>query len=75
MISIQTLNKFHNTIENSKNMEFINSIYNQQPPNNCIIPYLFYINRLVQKYNKNVLVNTLGPHLFLEQWTSTINHA
>ncbi len=61
MVSIKTLKKFHNTIENSKDIEFINSICNQQPPNNFIIPYLFYTNKFVQKYKKNVFTNTLGP--------------
>jgi hypothetical protein len=37
------------------------SIYNRQPPNNFIIPYLFYANKLVQKHNENVFTNTLGP--------------
>jgi hypothetical protein len=72
MVFIQTLNKFHNTIKNSKDIEFINSICNQQPPNNFIIPYLFYIKKLVQKFNKNVFTKTLGPTFIFR--TMDINH-
>ena len=60
MVFIKTLNKFRIATENTKDIEFINSICNQQPPNNFIILYLFYTNKLVQKHNENVFINTLG---------------
>jgi hypothetical protein len=52
MVFIQTLKKFCIAIKNKKDIEFINSTCNQQPPNNFIIPYLFYTNKLVQKHNE-----------------------
>jgi hypothetical protein len=58
MAFIQTLNKFCITLINTKDIQFINSIYNQQPFNNVTISYLFYINKLVQKHNENVFINT-----------------
>jgi len=60
MVFIQTLNKFHNATKNTKDIEFINSICNQQPPNDFTIPYFLCINKLVQKHNENVFINTLG---------------
>jgi hypothetical protein len=33
MVFIQALNKFHTTIENTKDVQFINLICNQQQPN------------------------------------------
>ncbi len=47
MVFIQILNKFHITTKNTMDIEFKNSICNWLPPNNFIIPYLFYINKLV----------------------------
>jgi hypothetical protein len=47
MIFIQTLNKFPSTTKNTKDIEFINSICNQQPSNDLTIPYLFYTNKFV----------------------------
>jgi hypothetical protein len=61
MVFIQNLNKFCIAIENTKDIEFINLICNQQPPNNFVIQYLFYTNKLVQKHNENVVINTLSP--------------
>jgi hypothetical protein len=61
MVFIQTLNKFCIATKNRKNIQFINSICNQQPPNNFTNPYLVYRNKLVQKYNEHVFVNTLSP--------------
>ncbi len=52
MVNIQTLNKLRIAIKNTKDIKFINLIYDQQPPNNFIIPYLFYTNKLVQKTMK-----------------------
>jgi hypothetical protein len=75
MVFIQTLNKFCIVIENTKDIQFINSICNQQPPNNFVISYLFYTNKLVQKHNANVLLTHQISRLFSKQWTSTINHA
>ncbi len=75
MVFIQTLNKFRTTTKNTKDIEFINSICNRQPPNDFTIPYLYYRNKLVQKRNENVFINTFGPHLFSKQWTLTMNHA
>jgi hypothetical protein len=72
MVFIQILNKFRIAIENTKNIEFINSICYRQPPNNFIIPYLFYINKRVQKYNENVFTNTLGPTFIFK--AMDINH-
>ncbi len=60
MVFIQILNKFCTTTKNTKDIEFINSICNRQPPNDFIFPYLFYTNKLVQKHNENVFINTLG---------------
>jgi hypothetical protein len=51
MVFIQTLNKFHIATKKHKRY-LINSIYNQQPPNNFVISYLFYTNKLVQKHNE-----------------------
>jgi hypothetical protein len=47
MVFIQNLNKFCVVIENTKDIEVINSICNQQLPNKFIILYLFYTNKLV----------------------------
>ncbi len=66
------MNKFRTTIENTENIQFINLICNQQPPNNNVIPYLFYTNKIVQKHNENVFTNTLGPTFIFE--TMDINH-
>jgi len=60
MVFIQTLNKFHITTKNTKDIQFINSICNWQPPNNFTIPYSFDTNKLVQKNNEHVFTNTLG---------------
>ncbi len=75
MIFIQALNKFCTTTKNTKDIEFINSMCNQQTPNNFIISYLIYTNKLVQKHNENVFTNMLSSRLFSKQWASTINHA
>jgi hypothetical protein len=72
MVFIKTLNKFRIATENTKDIEFINSICNQQPPNNFIILYLFYTNKLVQKHNENVFTNTLGPTFIFK--VMDINH-
>ncbi len=72
MVFIQTLNKFCTATENTKYIEFTNSICNQQPPNNFIIPYLFYTNKFVQKHNENVFINTLGPTFIFK--AMDINH-
>jgi hypothetical protein len=61
MVFIQTLNKFHTATENIKDIEFINSICNQQPSNDFTILYLFYTNKHVQKHNENMFTTTLGP--------------
>jgi len=72
MVFIQILNKFHTLTKNRKDIEFINSICNKQPPNNFTILYLFYTNKLVQKHNENVFTNTLGPTFIFK--TMDINH-
>jgi hypothetical protein len=72
MVFIQTLNKFCIATKNTKDIEFKNSICNQHPPNNFIIPYLFYTNKLVQKHNENVFTNTLGPMFIFK--AMDINH-
>jgi hypothetical protein len=72
MIFIQALNKFYTTTKNTKDIEFINSICNQQPPNNFSISYLFYTNKLVQKRNENVFSNTLSPMFIFK--AMGINH-
>jgi len=54
------LNKFCITTKNTKNIQFVNLICNQQPIDNFTIPYLFYINKLVHRKNENVFVNTLS---------------
>jgi hypothetical protein len=58
---LQTLKKMHISIENIRDIQFINFICNRQLPNNFIIPCLFYTNKLVQKNNEHVFTNTLGP--------------
>jgi hypothetical protein len=72
MVFVQTLNQFHNATENTKYIEFINSLCNRQPPNNFTIPYLFYTNKLVQKHNGHVFTNTLEPMFIFK--TMDINH-
>jgi hypothetical protein len=72
MVFIQTLNKFRITIKNTKDVEFGNLIYNQEPPNNFTIPYLFYPNRILQKHNENVFINTLSPTFIFK--AMDINH-
>ncbi len=72
MVFIQTLNKFHTTTKNTKDIEFINSICNQQQPKFFIVLYLFYANKLVQKHNENVFINTLGCMFILK--AMDINH-
>ncbi len=66
------MNKFCIVIENTKDIEVINSICNRQLPNKFIIPYLFYTNKLVQKHNENVFTNMLGPTFIFE--AMHINH-
>ncbi len=72
MVFIQTLNKFHTITKNTKDIEFINSICNQQPPNDFTIPYLFYKNKTCAKNSENVFTNTLGPTFILK--AMDINH-
>jgi len=72
VVFIQTLNKFHATTKNTRDIQFIYSICNRQPPNNFSIPYIFYTNKLVQKHNKHVFINTLGPTFFFK--AMDINH-
>jgi hypothetical protein len=72
MVFIQTFDKFHTTIKNTNDIQFINSMCNRQPPNNFTIPYLFYTNKLVQKHNENVFINTLGPSFIFK--AMYINH-
>jgi hypothetical protein len=72
MVFIQILNKFRITIENKKDIQFINSTYNRQPPNNFTIPYLFNTNKLVQKHNEHVFTNTLAPTFIFN--AMDINH-
>jgi hypothetical protein len=72
MVFIQTLNKFPIATKNAKDVEFVNSICNQQPTYDFIIPYLFYTNKLVQKHNENVFTNTLGATFIFK--AMHINH-
>jgi hypothetical protein len=72
MVFLQTLNKFCIATKNGKDIEFINSICNQQPPNDFTIPYLFYRNKVVQKHNENVFTNILGPTFIFK--AMDINH-
>jgi hypothetical protein len=72
MVFIQTLNKFCTLIENTMDIQFMNLIYNWQPPKNFTISYLFYINKLVQKHNENVFINILGPTFIFK--AMDINH-
>jgi len=60
MVFIPTLQKNSYYNKKYKGYWVYNSICNQQPPNNFIIPNLFYTNKLVQKHNENVFTNTLG---------------
>ncbi len=50
----------------------INSICSQYPPNNFIIPYLFYKNKLMKKHNETVFINTWGPTFIFK--AMDINH-
>jgi hypothetical protein len=72
MVFIQTLNKFCIGTKNAKDIQFINSNCNQQPPNNFTIMYLFYTNKLMQKHNENVFTNRLGPMFIFK--AMDINH-
>jgi hypothetical protein len=72
MVFIQTLNKFRTTTKNTKDIPFINSICNPQPPNNFIIMCLFYTNKLVKKHNENVFTNILGPTFIFK--AMDVNH-
>jgi hypothetical protein len=72
MVFIQNLNKFCTVTKNKKDIEFINSICNGQLPNNFTILYLFYTNKLMQKYNENVFTNTLSPTFIFK--AMDINH-
>jgi hypothetical protein len=72
MVFIQILNGLYTVIENTKDVEFINSICNRQSPNNFTIMYLFYTNKLVQKHNENVFTNTLAPTFIFK--AMDINH-
>jgi hypothetical protein len=53
-------------MENIKNIQFINLVYNWQPPNDFSISYLFYTNKLVQKHNENLFINTSSPTFIFE---------
>jgi hypothetical protein len=59
-------------MENTKDIQFINSICNRQRFKIFAIPYLFYTNKLVQKHNEHVFVNTLSPTFIFK--TMNINH-
>ncbi len=72
MVFIKTLNKFCITTKYTKNIQFLNLICNQQPTNVFIIPYLFYINKLVHQKNENMFVNTLSFTFIFK--TMDINH-
>ncbi len=67
MVFIQKLNKLY---YNRKYKGYL--IYNRQLPNNFTILYLFYTNKLMQKHNENVFINTLGPTFIFK--TMDINH-
>jgi hypothetical protein len=68
MVFIQTLYKFHIPTENTKDVEFINSIYNQQ----LLFRIYFIQKKLMQKHNENVFTNTLRPSFIFK--TMDINH-
>jgi hypothetical protein len=72
MVFIQTLNKFCIIIDYTNDIELKYSICNQHPPNNFIISYLFYTNKLVQKHNENVFTHTLDPMFIFK--AMDINH-
>ncbi len=72
MVFIQTLNKFFTATKNKKDIQFINSICNHQPPNFFTNPFLFYTNKLMQKYNEHMFTNTLGPTFIFK--AMDINH-
>jgi hypothetical protein len=72
MVFIQNLNKFRIVTKNKEDIEFIILIFNGQLPNNFTIIYLFYKNKLVQKHNENVFINTLGPTFIFK--AMDINH-
>jgi hypothetical protein len=60
-------------MENIKDIQIINLVYNQQPPNDFSIPYLFYTNKLVQKHNENLFSNTSKSHIYFqsnEHWST-----
>jgi hypothetical protein len=68
MVFIQTLNKFHTATKNTKDIQFLNSMCNQQPPNNFTILYLFYTIKLVQ----NTMIFFLGVTFIFK--AMDINH-
>jgi hypothetical protein len=72
MVFIQTLNKFCTTIENIEDIQFFNSIYNQQPSNNFTIIYLFYTNKLVKNTMKMCFIHILSPTFIFK--ARDINH-
>jgi hypothetical protein len=72
MVFIQILNKFHIATKNTMDIEFKSSICNWHPPNNFVIPYLFYTNKLVQKHNENLFTKTLSPMFIFK--AMNINH-
>jgi hypothetical protein len=61
MVFIQTLNKFHITTKNTRDIQFLNSIFNEQPLNNFSISYLYYTNKLMQNHNEHVFTIKLSP--------------
>jgi len=48
------------------------SICYQQPLIDLTIPHLFYANKLMQKHNENMFINTSGPTFIFK--TMDINH-
>jgi hypothetical protein len=64
---IQTFIKFCIVIKNTKDIQFV---IDNHPT--ILLLHIYYINKIVQKYNENVFTNTLNPMFILK--AMDINH-
>jgi len=67
MVLTQTLNKFCTT---TKNMQDIQFVIDNRPT--ILLFNIFYTNKILQKHNQNVFINTLGPTFIFK--IMDINH-
>ncbi len=75
MLFIQILNEFHIAIERTKDIQFINSNFYQQPLNNFIISFLIYTNKLEQNHKENVFTNMFDPTFIFKAMDIITHHA